>query len=85
VLGTAVGTERGSASLFGLGILYLMGNVELTEALLGKLAGWQVVKHARGLVAAGRALECDWQPPLERVGPGRAFHLPGWIDHPERF
>jgi len=31
--------------------------------LLAKLAGWEVVKRARALVAAGRVLSSEWQPP----------------------
>jgi superfamily II DNA or RNA helicase len=30
---------------------------------LAKLAGWEVVKQARALVAAGRVLNSEWQPP----------------------
>src|SRR5947209_7345812 len=40
-----------------------MENVELTDALFAKLAGWEAVKTARSLVAAGRVLNSDWQPP----------------------
>jgi superfamily II DNA or RNA helicase len=37
--------------------------LELSDALLAKLAGWEAVKQARALVAAGRVQESDWQPP----------------------
>ncbi len=43
-----------------------MSNVELTDALLAKLAGWEAVKTARALVAAGRVSNSDWQPPMLR-------------------
>ena len=43
-----------------------MSNVELTDALLAKLAGWEAVKTARALVASGRVLSSEWQPPLLR-------------------
>src|ERR1700761_560749 len=39
------------------------GPVELTDALLSKLAGWEAVKQARGLLAADRVVESNWQPP----------------------
>ena len=40
-----------------------MGDLQLSDILLAKLAGWEVVKQARGLVAAGRVLSSEWQPP----------------------
>ncbi len=43
-----------------------MSNVELTDALFAKLAGWEAVKAARGLVASGRVSSSDWQPPTLR-------------------
>ena len=43
-----------------------MSNVELTDALLARLAGWEIVKQARGLLAAQRVVNSDWQPPLLR-------------------
>jgi len=43
-----------------------MSNAELTDALLAKLAGWEPVKQAGGLLAADRVLSSDWQPPLLR-------------------
>jgi superfamily II DNA or RNA helicase len=39
------------------------GDVQLSDALLANLAGWDAVKQARGLVAAGRVLASEWQPP----------------------
>src|SRR5271163_3762115 len=38
------------------------GDVQLSDALLVKLAGWDAVKQARSLVAAERVLTSDWQP-----------------------
>ncbi len=43
-----------------------MADVELTDALLAKLAGWEAVKQARLLLAAGRVLSSEWQPPTLR-------------------
>jgi superfamily II DNA or RNA helicase len=40
-----------------------MGELQLSDILLAKLAGWEVVKQARALVAAGRVLSSEWQPP----------------------
>ena len=37
--------------------------MQLSDALLVNLAGWDAVKQARGLVAADRVLDSDWQPP----------------------
>jgi superfamily II DNA or RNA helicase len=41
-------------------------SVELTEALLQKAAGWDVVKRARAYVELGQVLSSYWQPPLLR-------------------
>lgn len=43
-----------------------MGTVELTSALFAELAGWQVMKQAREIVAAGRVLDSEWNPPILR-------------------
>jgi len=40
-----------------------MSDVQLSDALLVKLAGWDAVKQARSLVAAGRVLAAEWEPP----------------------
>jgi superfamily II DNA or RNA helicase len=37
--------------------------VELSDILLAKLAGWEAVKQARALLAAGRVLSSGWEPP----------------------
>ena len=41
-------------------------SVELTEALLQKAAGWDVVKRARAYLELGQVLSSYWQPPLLR-------------------
>ena len=41
-----------------------MSQVELSDALFAKLAGWEAVKQARNLLASDRVLSSDWQPPL---------------------
>ena len=41
-------------------------SVELTEALLQKAAGWDVVKRARAYIQLGQVLSSYWQPPLLR-------------------
>jgi superfamily II DNA or RNA helicase len=38
-------------------------NIQLTDALLSKLAGWEAMKEARGLLAAGRVLDSNWEAP----------------------
>ncbi len=40
--------------------------VELTEALLSKAAGWEVMKLARAYVAQGQVVSSYWAPPLLR-------------------
>src|SRR5437870_12493433 len=41
-------------------------SVELTEALLSKAAGWDVMKRARAYVEQGQVLSSQWAPPLLR-------------------
>ena len=41
-----------------------MPDVELTEAFLAKIAGWEAVKLARVLLNGGRVLSSNWTPPL---------------------
>lgn len=43
-----------------------MAVVELTSALFAEMAGWQVMKQAREIVAAGRVLDSEWNPPILR-------------------
>ncbi len=38
-------------------------DVELSEALLQKIGGWQAVKEARAILAAGKVLSAKWEPP----------------------
>src|ERR1700761_9272668 len=40
--------------------------VELTEALLSKAAGWDVVKRARAYIEQGQVVSSRWAPPLLR-------------------
>lgn len=41
-----------------------MGAVELNEAFLAKIAGWEAMKRARGLLASGWVLSSNWTPPV---------------------
>lgn len=43
-----------------------MSEVELTEALLVKMAGWEAVKEARALLEMDRVLSSFWQAPILR-------------------
>jgi superfamily II DNA or RNA helicase len=58
-----------------------MSNLELTEAMFAKLAGWEAVKQARSLVASDRVLSSDWQPPLLKgtVQEGSATYRAGLV------
>ena len=59
------------------------GSLQLSDALLATLAGWEAVKQARGLVAAERVLSSDWQPPKLQgtVQEGSATYRAGLIIH----
>src|SRR5687768_17483204 len=39
-------------------------NITLNEAFLVKIAGWDVIKQARGALAGGRVLSSNWTPPV---------------------
>src|SRR5580698_11192026 len=41
-------------------------SVELTESLLSKAAGWDVMKHARAYIEQGQVISSYWAPPLLR-------------------
>jgi superfamily II DNA or RNA helicase len=41
-------------------------DVQLTTALFAEMAGWEAMKQARSLLAAGRVLSSEWQPPVLR-------------------
>ena len=41
-----------------------MSCIELTEAFLARVAGWEAVKQARGLLAADRVLSSNWTSPV---------------------
>src|SRR5258707_12929354 len=58
-----------------------MSNVELTEVLFAKLAGWEAVKQARVLLGLDRVLSSQWQPPLLRgvVGEGSSTYRAGLV------
>jgi superfamily II DNA or RNA helicase len=58
-----------------------MGELQLSDLLLAKLAGWEVIKQARGLVASGRVLSSQWQPPNLRgtVQEGSATYRAGLV------
>ncbi len=50
--------------------------VELTEALLSKAAGWEVMKRARAYIEQGEVVSSFWEPPLLRgvvQGGGTSF------------
>jgi hypothetical protein len=55
--------------------------IGLSDILLAKLAGWEVVKQARSLLAAGRVLSSEWQPPNLRgvVQEGSANYRAGLV------
>jgi superfamily II DNA or RNA helicase len=41
-----------------------MEGIEITEAFLAKIAGWEAMKHARALHAMGKVLSSNWTPPI---------------------
>ncbi len=41
-----------------------MSDVQLTEAFLAKIAGWEAMKKARTLLEQGAVLSSNWSPPL---------------------
>ena len=41
-----------------------MSDLKLTEAFFAKAASWEVMKHARALLATGKVLSSNWTPPL---------------------
>lgn len=43
-----------------------MSQLEISEPILAKMAGWEPVKQAKMLVAAGRVQSSEWQPPFLR-------------------
>jgi SNF2 family DNA or RNA helicase len=43
-----------------------MSHLELTEALLAKLAGWEAMKQARAMLETGRVISSFWEAPLLR-------------------
>lgn len=41
-----------------------MSEVDLSEAFLAKIAGWEVMKKARGYIDQGSVLSSNWSPPM---------------------
>lgn len=41
-----------------------MDNIEITEAFLAKIAGWEAMKRARALFSMGKVLSSNWTPPI---------------------
>jgi superfamily II DNA or RNA helicase len=58
-----------------------MSEVQLSEALLSKLAGWMAVKQGRALLAADRVLASEWQEPSLRgtVQEGQTVYRAGLL------
>src|SRR4051812_41854471 len=58
-----------------------MSNVELNDILFARLAGWEAVKQARGMLTSDRVLSSEWQPPLLRgaVQAGEATYRAGLV------
>ena len=56
-------------------------SMELSDALFAKLAGWEAMKQARALVAAGAVLDSEWQDPhlRGRVREGGATYPAGLL------
>src|SRR5688572_18414493 len=56
-----------------------MSQIPLNEKLLVDAAGWDAMKEARGLLAAGRVLEAKYEPPnlLGRVRGGEVEYRSG--------
>ncbi|HEX3988972.1 MAG TPA: DEAD/DEAH box helicase, partial [Verrucomicrobiae bacterium] len=58
-----------------------MSDIQLSDPLLAKLAGWQATKQARSLLAADRVLTSEWLPPTLRgtVQEGQATYRAGLL------
>ena len=58
-----------------------MSDIQLSDPLLAKLAGWQATKQARSLLAADRVLASEWLPPTLRgtVQEGQAAYRAGLL------
>jgi hypothetical protein len=41
-----------------------MSEAVLSEPFLARAAGWQAMKEARSLLAAGKVFHSDWTPPM---------------------
>jgi superfamily II DNA or RNA helicase len=58
-----------------------MSEIELSDPLLARLAGWEATKHARSLLAADRVLTSEWQSPALKgtVQEGQTTYRAGLI------
>ena len=58
-----------------------MSFTDLTEAFFAKSAGWEAVKSARALLAAGKVISSNWSPPLLKgvVQEGTASYRAGLV------
>jgi superfamily II DNA or RNA helicase len=58
-----------------------VSDIQLSDPLLAKLAGWQATKQARSLLAADRVLTSEWLPPTLRgtVQEGQATYRAGLL------
>jgi hypothetical protein len=41
-----------------------MSSVKLDESFLAKIAGWDVIKQARAMLAGERVISSAWEPPV---------------------
>jgi hypothetical protein len=55
--------------------------IELTDAFFTKAAGWEAVKNARSLLAAGKVISSNWSPPLLKgvVAEGASSYRAGLV------
>ncbi len=58
-----------------------MTAAELTEAFWAEIAGWDVLKQARSLLASGKVQGSDWTPPVLKgiVQEGTATYRAGLV------
>src|SRR6266852_3974071 len=63
-----------------------MSAVELSEAFFAKIAGWEAMKQARGLLAADKVLSSNWSPPVLKgiVQDGSTSYRAGLVLKDER-
>src|SRR5882724_4703586 len=77
---TRAGLRRCQARAMS-GTIVRMSFTELTEAFFMKSAGWEAVKNARSLLAAGKVISSNWTPPLLKgvVQEGAASYRAGLV------